>query len=92
MLMIHTTKCENTDITTLRTSSESHLHWKDHFQKNHFCFRIYADFEADNEKDSSSVGNKSTKSYKQNPVVNGYRIQSEVEDVLQSGYYKSPLG
>ena len=38
------------------------------------------------------MGNKTTNIYKQNPVINGYRIVSEMEDVLQSGYYKSPLG
>ena len=28
MLKIHKPKIENNDITTIRTSSESHLHWK----------------------------------------------------------------
>ena len=92
MLKIHKPKCENNDITTIRISSESHLHWKKHFHKNPLYFRIYADFEADNEKDNSIVGNKTTNIYKQNPVLNGYEIVSELEDVLQSGYYKSPLG
>ena len=50
MLMIHKPKCENKDITTIGTSSESHLHWNKHFQKNPLYFRIYAYFEADNEK------------------------------------------
>ena len=49
MLMIHKPKCENYDKTTIRTSSESHLHWKDHFHQNPLYFRIIADFEADNE-------------------------------------------
>ena len=92
MLKIHKPKCENNDITTIRSSSDSHLHWKKHFHKNPLCFRIYADFEADNEKDNSSMGNKTTNIYKQNPVLNGYEIVSELEDVLQSGYHKSPLG
>ena len=30
--------------------------------------------------------------YKQNPVLNGYYIISELKDVLESGYYESPLG
>ena len=55
-------------------------------------FRIYLDFEADNEIDSSSVGNKTTNIYKQNPIPNGYHILSELEDVLKIGYYKAPLG
>ena len=92
MLKIHKPKCENNDITTIRTSSDSHLHWKKHFHKNPLYFKIYADFEADNEKDNSSMGNKTTNIYKQNPVLNGYEIVSELEDVLQSGYHKSPLG
>ena len=60
--------------------------------KNPFYFRIIADFEADNEKDNSKIGNKTTNIYKQNPVLNGYYIISELEDVLESGYYESPLG
>ena len=59
---------------------------------NPLYFRIYADFEADNERDDSSLGNKTTNIYKQNPVLNGYQIESELEDVLKSGYYKYPLG
>ena len=92
MLKIHKPKCENNVISTIRTSPESHLHWKEHFPKNPLYFRLYADFEADKEKDKSSVGNKTTNIYKQNPELNGYRIESELEDVSQSGYYKSPLG
>ena len=91
MLMLHKPKCENNDITTIRTSSEKHLHWKKHFQKNLLFLRIYEDFEADNEKDSSIVGNNQTNIYKQNPVVNGYRIESELEVDLKCGYYKSSL-
>ena len=92
MLMLHETKCENNDITTIRASNESHLNWKKHFHKNPLYFRIYADFEADNEKDNSSIGNKATNIYKQNPVLKGYHIESELEDVSKSGYHKSPLG
>ena len=83
MLTIPKPKCENNDITTIRFSPESHLHWKDHFHKNPLYFRIYADFEADIEKYFSSVGNKTTNIYKQNPVLNGYHIISELEDVLK---------
>ena len=36
MIMIHEPKCENNDITTIGTSNESHLHWKNHFHKNHY--------------------------------------------------------
>ena len=37
------------------------------------------------------MGDKTTDIYKQNPVLNGYHIESELEDVLKSGYHKSPL-
>ena len=38
------------------------------------------------------MGNKTTNIYKQNPVLNGYHIISELEDVLKSDFFKSPLG
>ena len=38
------------------------------------------------------MGNKTTNIYKQNPVHYGYEIESELEDVLKTGYYKSSLG
>ena len=62
------------------------------FHKNPLYFRIYADFEADNEIDSTHICNKPTNIYKQNPVLNGYHIVSELEDILKNGYYISPLG
>ena len=55
------------------------------------CFRIYADFEADNEIANSNVVDKTTNIYKQNPVLNGFYIISELNDVLESDYYESPL-
>ena len=42
--------------------------------------------------DGSKVGNKTINIYKQNPVPNGDYKLSELEDVLESGYYESPLG
>ena len=92
MLIQHKPKCENNDITSIKTSNESHLHWKKHFHKNSLYFRIYADFEADNEKDNTCIGNKTINIYKQNPVLNGFHIVSELEDVSKSSYYKSRLG
>ena len=92
MLIKHNQKCEIDNITTIEISPDSHLHWKKHFHKNPLYFRIYADFEADNEKDISSIGNKPTNIYKQNPVLNGYNIVSELDGVLKSEYYKFPLG
>ena len=92
MLIKHKARCENNDITSIKTSNKSHLHWEKYFHKNSLYFRIYADFEANNEKDNSVIGNKTTNIYKQNPVLNGYHIVSELENVLKSEYYKSPLG
>ena len=87
MLTLHEPKIENNDITTIRTSEQhdSNIHWKNHFQKNPLYFRIYADFEADIEKDNSSVGNKTTSIDEQNPILNVYEKVSEMEDVLKSG-------
>ena len=92
MLIKHKQKYGQDNITTIKTSNESHLHWKKHFHKNPLYFRICADFEAVNEKDNSSIGNKTTNIVKQNTILNGYHIECELEDVLQTGYHKSPLG
>ena len=58
--MIHKLKEEQQDITSIRTSSEAHIHWKNTFLKNPFYLRVYADFEAVNEIDNSGIGNKKT--------------------------------
>ena len=62
------------------------------FHKNPLYFRIYADFEADNEIDISNKENKATNIFKQNPVCCGYYILSELNDISHSGYPESPLG
>ena len=92
MLKKHKPKCENIDITSIRTSPDSDLHGKKPFHRNPLNFRIYADFEADIEEGNSCIANKTTNIYKQHPVLNGYEIVSELKDVLKSGYHKSPLG
>ena len=91
-LINHKEKCGDDNICTNRTSNESHLCWKKHFHKNPLYFRMNADFETDNEKDDSKIGNKTTNIYQQKPVLNGYYIISELNDVLESGHYESPLG
>ena len=55
MLMLHKPNCENYDISTIRTSKVSHIHWKGHFHKNPLCFRIIADFAADKEIEDSKA-------------------------------------
>ena len=47
MLMLHKQKSGDDNITTIKTSNESHLHRKKDFQKHSLHFRISADFEAD---------------------------------------------
>ena len=85
-------KCRVDNISTKRSSNESHIQRNKPFQKSPLYFRIYADFEADNELDISTKGNKTTNIYRQNPVLNSYQIKSELDDVLQSCCYESPLG
>ena len=85
MLLKHQQKCGEDNITTIKNSSEANLHWKSHFHKNPLYFRIYADFEGDNENYNSSIGNKTSNVYTQKQVLNGYHIESEFEDVLKSG-------
>ena len=92
MLMLHKQKCRDDNITTTRTSSGSHIQWRKRFHRNPSYFRICADFEADNEIDISSIGNKTTNIIKQNPILIGYYIESELKDVLKSDYYKFSLG
>ena len=60
MLMIHKPKCGEDDICSVRSSIESQLHWRKPFHKNPLCFRMYADFEVDNEIDNFIIGNKTT--------------------------------
>ena len=91
MLMTRTPKCEQQEVTSTRISKESHLHWKKHFHKNTLYVEIIADFGTENEIDNSSIGDKTTNNYKQNPVRDVYYIVSEWEDVLKSVYYISPL-
>ena len=84
MLKIHTPKCETDNITTIGTSRDFHLPWKNHFHKNSTHLRIIADFEIDNEiEDSKAVCNNTTIVFKQNLMMNGYNIVSELEDVSQ---------
>ena len=48
------------DITTIKTSNEPYTHGDKHCHKNLVYFRIYADFEADNEIDDTYIGIKTT--------------------------------
>ena len=90
-LINHKEECGGDIICIIRTSNYFHFYWKKHFLRNPLYFRIYPDFETDNDFYNSSVGNKTTNIYNQNLVLNGYHIESELEDVLESGYYESPL-
>ena len=93
MIIKHKQHCIQKQKTSNKTSPESHLLRKNQFNKNPLYFRIYTDFEADNEKEDSKAGcNKINNIYKQIPVCNGCEIVSEFEEDLKSGYHKSPLG
>ena len=81
MLIKHKNLCGQNQI--LKTSPNSHIYWKKYFQKIKLYFRIYADFEADNKKENTDIGDKTTNIYKQEPVCNGYQIVSDLEDVLE---------
>ena len=91
MIIKHEQHCIQKEKTSIRTPPESHLLWKNHFHKNPLYFWLLADFEADNEKDISSNGDKTTNFYRQNTVCNVHEVVSELEVVLKSGYHKSPL-
>ena len=71
MLTKHKQQCGKQYLTSSRISNESHLYWKKSFQKDPIYFRLYANSEADNEIHNSSIGNETTKNYKQNPVLDG---------------------
>ena len=64
----HKKPCGEQDITSLGLSHEFQLYWKKKFDRNPLSFRICSDFEVDIEIDNSSIGNKTTNIYKQNPV------------------------
>ena len=85
--MINEPKCENYNISTVRTSSETHLHSKDHFHKNPLEFGICDNFETDHKiLVSKAVCNKTTNIYRQNLILDGYNVVCELEDVLKSGH------
>ena len=56
--MKHKQPCHQQEITSIKTSNESHIFLKkNHFNKNSLYFRIYADFVADNQTDKSNIAN-----------------------------------
>ena len=63
MLIKHKNLCQENQ--KLKTSPDSHMYWKKYFQKNKLYFRIYTDFEADNKKENTNIGDKTTNIYKQ---------------------------
>ena len=60
--------------------------------KNPSDFRILADSEADKELDNPSIGYKTTNVYKQNPLLDGFYIVSELDKLLKNGFFQSPSG
>ena len=90
MLVKHKKLCQENQ--QLKTSTNSHIYWKKYFQKNKLYFRTYPDFDADNKKENTNIGDKTTNIYQQEPVCNGYQTVSDSDHVLKSEYHKSPLG
>ena len=62
-LMKHKERCGQQKVNRIETSIEPPLYRKKNFHKNPLYFRIYADFEADNEIDDSNTGSKTTNFY-----------------------------
>ena len=85
--MIHKPNCENNEITNIRTSSESHLHWKDEFYKNLLYFRNIENFEAEIDFHISNIDKKQLM-FLNNPVCNSYYIVSELNGALQNTSYE----
>ena len=86
VLFNHLQKSGQQEITSIKLGKESHIHWRDQFHKIPLYFRIGANFEANIEiVDGKVVANKTTNIYKQNPVLNGSYIMSELGSVLTSG-------
>ena len=54
VLKKHNQRFELQEINSFKTSNESHLFWKSHFQKDPLYFCIYADFKSVNEIDNSN--------------------------------------
>ena len=50
--------CEQEELTAIKTSNEPRLYWKNCFHKNPLWFKVYPDFEADNEIDICNIGKK----------------------------------
>ena len=55
MIKKHKQQCDQKEITSIRTLSDSHLHCKEHFHMNPLNSRNFADFEAYNEIANSFV-------------------------------------
>ena len=54
----HRQRCDQPEIISIRIPNESHIEWKNHFEKSPINFRIYAGFEANNENDNSTIVKK----------------------------------
>ena len=88
----HNLRCEQQGITSIKTSTESHLYWKKKIHQVEVYISSYADFEANIETNISNIGDKRTRNFKQNSVCNMYYIFSELNDVLLIGFSSFPLG
>ena len=60
MIIKYRQQCNKKEMTSIKTSPEYHVYWKNYFHKNPKGFRICADLEADNEIEISTIGNRTT--------------------------------
>ena len=75
VLINHIQNCGQQEVTSTKLSREPYIFWENHFHRNPVPFRIIADFEAEYKiGDDKVVGKKTTKIYKQKPVIDGYYI------------------
>ena len=87
----HKDRCEERDFPSTKISIDTNIKWKNHNQKVPSYFKINADFKCINEKDNSTIGEKSTNIFKQNPVCSEYYIVSDLPEVLRNEF-KSNFG
>ena len=87
MLSLHKSKCENYDITTIRTSSESHLLWKKNIFIRIHCILGYTQILKLMMKSIILVLIMKQLIFSSKiPILNGYNTKSELDDILESGY------
>ena len=101
MIIKHKQQCFQKEITKIRTSPQSHYYWKNFFHKNTFYIFIFIKTLRYKQTSKLIMKTKTAKLSVIKQLIFLSKIQyvmvinkltSELEDVLKSGYYISPLG